>query len=158
MHHSFIFWPALARTDLVPGGVRSVLGDSGGVRHGDGASLRLSLRMGRFALLLVGILSTPGLGLALVQRSHCVVHEGSAMHHHGSTPSWTRPTHSDCPHCPATECASLAPCSTSGVSSALPTLLTLSIPLAHHLGTIRIETSPDSTLQQPPTPPPQTLA
>jgi hypothetical protein len=127
-----------------------------------------SSKVGRFFLLLVGILSTPGLGLALVQRSHCATHEASVMHvvhsggghvgHQGPAPSWTRPTHSDCPHCPATECASLAPCSISGISVALPSRLTLSTPPAHHPGTIRIETSPDSTLQQPPTPPPQPIA
>jgi hypothetical protein len=125
-------------------------------------------RVGKVFLLLVGILSTPGLGLALVQRSHCATHEASVMHavhpggghvgHQGPAPSWSRPVHSDCPHCPATDCASIAPCSTSGVSAALPSLLTLSTPPAHHPGTIRIETSPESTLRQPPTPPPQTIA
>jgi hypothetical protein len=125
-------------------------------------------RVGRSALLLVGILSTPGLGLALVRRSHCATHEASVMHvvdpggghvgHQGPLPSWTRPTHSDCPHCPASECASLAPCSISGVSAALPSRLTLSTLPAHDPGTIRTETSPESTLQQPPTPPPQTIA
>jgi hypothetical protein len=124
--------------------------------------------VGRSALLLVGILSTPGLGLAVVQRSHCATHEGSVMHlvhsgggrvgHQGPAPSWTRPMHSDCPHCPAAECASLAPCSISGISAALPSRLTLSSLPAHYPGTIRIETSPKSTLQKPPTPPPQTIA
>jgi hypothetical protein len=129
---------------------------------------RTSRGVGRFALLLVGILSTPGFGLALVQRSHCATHEASVMHvvhpggehvgHQGPAPSWTRPMHSDCPHCPGTECASLAPCSISGISAALPSRLTLSTPLAPHPGTIGIETSPESTLQQPPTPPPQPIA
>lgn len=122
----------------------------------------------RLLLLLMSILSTPGLGLGSIRHSHCAGHEGSAMHvvhpggghagHNSSHISWTRPTHSDCPHCPASECASIAPCSVSGISAVLPILLTLSSPLAHHVGSIRIETSPDSIIQQPPTPPPQTVA
>jgi hypothetical protein len=127
-----------------------------------------SSKIPRLFLLLVGILSTPGLGLALAQRSHCATHDASVLHmvypggghvgHRGPAPMWTRPMHSDCPHCPATDCASLAPCSISDTSAALPSRLTLSTPPAHHPGTIRLETSPDSTLQQPPTPPPQTIA
>jgi hypothetical protein len=127
-----------------------------------------SSKMSKVFLLLVGILSTPGLGLALVQRSHCATHDASVMHvvHPGGghlgrqvpAPSWSRPMHSDCPHCPATDCTSIAPCSVSVISAALLSRLTLSTPPAHQPGTIRLETSPHSTLQQPPTPPPQTIA
>src|SRR5918994_5771163 len=112
--------------------------------------------MGRLGLLLVGILSTPGL-LTSIQRSHCAGHEVSATHavqlglghvdHHASTPALSRPAHSDCSHCPASECASLAPCSVSGTSAALPSRVTLSTPSAHYVGAVRITTSPHSTTQ-----------
>ena len=124
--------------------------------------------MGKLFLLLVGILSTPGLGLGLVQRSHCAAHEASMMHvvhpggghvgHQGSILSWTRPMHSDCPHCPATECATVAPCSFSSTSATSPLILTLKTPPIHHLATFPVRVSVRSTTHQPPTPPPQTIA
>ena len=125
----------------------------------------------RFAgllLLLVGVLSTPGLGLNLVQRSHCAGHAASSMHlvepggghagHQGSTPLWTRPAHSDCSHCPASECATVAPCSPSILSAALASSATFGTPSAHLVSLVRLTTSSHSTTQQPPTPPPQSIA
>src|SRR5918992_5193750 len=115
-------------------------------------------KMGSLVLLLMGILSTPGLGLTSLQRPHCAGHESSLTHavqptsedagHHGSQPSWNRPSHSDCTHCPPSDCASLAPCSVSGISVAVPTLTSIRGLSSHRVGAVRIKTSPHSTHQR----------
>jgi hypothetical protein len=119
-------------------------------------------------LLLVGVVSTPGLGLTSFQRPHCARHEltvtpigeSDAGHagHHGSAPSWNQPAHADCTHCPPSRCASLAPCAVTGTSPALPTLISLQSPSEHRVGAVRSRTSVHSTTLKPPTPPPQSIA
>jgi hypothetical protein len=133
-----------------------------------GGLMRAFSKVRRLFLVVVAILATPGLGLAQAQRSHCAGHATSAMHagepaighgqDHSSTASWTRPSHSDCPHCPATTCASVAPCSVSGSSVAAPTVLTISSLPTHHWRTARTQVSLHSRTYQPPTPPPQSIA
>jgi hypothetical protein len=125
-------------------------------------------RIGGLSLLLIGVLSTPGLGLTAFQRPHCASHSASTMHvvepggghasHQTSAPSWAPPAHSDCSHCPATECATVAPCSISGPSAAVSRSAPFATPGAHDVGAVRISSSAYSTTQQPPTPPPQPVA
>src|SRR2546422_5476885 len=44
-----------------------------------------------------------------------------SMHAHGAhLPVWTERHDHGCPHCPATECASVAPCSSSTTSALTP--------------------------------------
>jgi hypothetical protein len=123
--------------------------------------------MGRLSLLLVGILSTPGLELTSFQRPHCAGHEVSTSHavhpaghagHHGTAPSWNRPSHADCNHCPPSECASLAPCAMSAISIAVPSFISLQSLSAHRVAAVRTRISLHSTTQRPPTPPPQFIA
>lgn len=138
------------------------------VGHGKNVTVRAFHRVGRFFLLGVALLSTPGFGLAKAQRSHCATHGASPTHsmglgnghgaYHSSTSSLSRPSHSDCPHCPVTECAVVAPCSASGTSAASPTILTLRTPCTQHFGMARTSALLHSTTLQPPTPPPQTIA
>lgn len=128
----------------------------------------LVLGKSRLFLLLVGLVSTPGLGLTSFQRSHCASHEVRLTHavqpepghagHHGSIPSWSRPAHADCSHCPPSECASLAPCAVSAISLAVPTLVSLQSPSSHRVGAVRTSAALHSTTQKPPTPPPQSIA
>jgi hypothetical protein len=125
-------------------------------------------RISALMLLLIGIVSTPGLGLDPVQRSHCAGHARSAMHlvastagqgvHHPRPNSISTPSHSDCPHCPASECASLAPCSVSGTSAALFSSAALTVPATYYVASIRVRSSVRSATQQRPTPPPQSIA
>jgi hypothetical protein len=119
-------------------------------------------------LLLVGVLSTPGLRLSPTQRSHCAAHPASPLHliqggsnHPGpasSVPSWFAPAHSDCSHCPPSDCASVAPCSISTLSAAVSTAAVLKAPATHLVHPHRVRTAAQSTSQQPPTPPPQSVA
>lgn len=119
-------------------------------------------------LLLVGVVSTPGLGLTSFQRPHCARHEVTVTHavefgarhagHHGSAPSWTQPAHTDCTHCPPSECSSLAPCATSGISLAVPSLISLQSLSDHRVGAVRRGIPLHSTTPKPPTPPPQSIA
>ena len=147
-------------------------------RTGYAASMRcrmrpaIALRMHqitRVVMLVLGVLSVPSVGPAAMQRPHCARHEPSAMHqeaHSGDgqqmpesrSTSWGSPTRHDCPHCPATECARVAPCTTSSNAAISVTSLPVTQPATHRANLRRVQHRLYSTTHQPPTPPPQLIS
>jgi hypothetical protein len=123
----------------------------------------------RLGCLLVGFLSTPGVGLMSVQRSHCATHESSVTHsvhpsqedlsHGASAATLDEPAHSDCTHCPPSECASILPCAGSVISLvAAPSVMSLQSFPTHGTTPVGGRTAPRSTTRRPPTPPPQFIS
>jgi hypothetical protein len=119
----------------------------------------------RTVMLVLGILAMPSTGQAAVNGSHCVRHEAAAlqMGHAGGmdamTPlhqaaAWQDASPHTCPHCPASECARIAPC--AGASSSV---IAVSVPTPIAFSTDRVRIFPIrnavySVFRQPPTPPP----
>lgn len=133
----------------------------------------LALRMGQIArmlMLVLGVLSVPSVGPAAMQRPHCAQHDPSAIDpkaHTGDThrvpeptnsTSWEGGTDHNCPHCPATECARVAPCTSSSNSAILEASLTVCDLTTDHVRVRRVPVHPYSSTQQPPTPPPQLIS
>ena len=125
--------------------------------------------MARVLMLPLGLLSVPSIGLAAMQRPHCAQHSPSAVHqeaHPGtgqqapesSSTSWDDTTSHDCPHCPATDCARVAPCSTSLNVAVSVTSLAVTQSASHRAVLHRLQHIPYSTIHQPPTPPPQLIS
>ena len=127
-------------------------------------------RFARISMLVLGVLGVPDAGLAAIQPPHCSQHPQSSMHqvasagdrHNvtepGSSTSWENGTQHDCPHCPATECARVAPCtasSSAGVSEASPLVNAL---VSTRVRGRRVRVRPYSASYQPPTPPPQLIS
>ena len=123
----------------------------------------------RAVMLLFGALSVPSMGPAAMQPPHCTQHGPSATHQKGHSgdgqqvpaprsASWDGSTNHDCPHCPATECARVAPCTTSSNAAVSTTSLEVSQSVTHRatLGTGRHHLY--SIIHQPPTPPPQLIS
>jgi hypothetical protein len=79
-------------------------------------------------------------------------------HHHSPAPALGRPTHSECSHCPPSQCASLIPCSVSGFLAPIPSRVTLNTLPVHDVVAVRMKRSPHSITPLPPTPPPQLIA
>jgi len=138
-----------------------------------GSRTLLPLRMSRvirFWLLIPGVLSVPNVGLAALQRPHCNQHERSSMHqpadagdrHQATKPiasaSWKNGTQHNCPHCPATECARIAPCTTSSSAAVLEASPAVSDPVSNRVRARRVLVHPYSATHQPPTPPPQLIS
>jgi hypothetical protein len=126
-------------------------------------------RMTRILMLVLGILSVPSVGPTAMQRPHCAQHESSAMHpeaHSGthqmpaSTDStfWDSATQHECPHCPATECARVAPCTTSSNAAISATPLAVTQSTTRRAVLRRVGHHLYSTTHQPPTPPPQLIS
>jgi hypothetical protein len=119
-------------------------------------------------MLIIGIASVPGLGPEALQRPHCVQHRAAALHsgHLAAlqnaagreSPAWTKAATHNCPHCPASECARVAPCASSSLTALSPT----SIAVTHLQGsrtTIRLDGDQASSVpSSPDTPPPQLIA
>ena len=118
-------------------------------------------------LLIAAILSTP-LGWGIAGTSHCAQHGASPMHgvrsgtgHLGSQymdATWSRPSHTDCPHCPASECAILSPCATSTMVVRVTQPPHLVWFEAHSSSFLPAHEPVRSATHQPPTPPPQLIA
>jgi hypothetical protein len=119
----------------------------------------------RTLMLVVGVLGMPSTGQAAMNGAHCARHDGSAMlmGHAGAihqraaarqAGAWQGAPSHTCPHCPASECARIAPCagaSSSVIAVSAPT------PIAFSTDRVRILPIRDavySVLRQPPTPPP----
>jgi hypothetical protein len=121
-------------------------------------------------MLVLGILSVPSVGPAAMQRPHCAQHGPSAVpqvaHSGGEhqmpeptgSASWESATKHDCPHCPATECARLAPCTTSSNAAVSVTALAVTQSATHRDVFPRLQHHLYSTTHQPPTPPPQLIS
>jgi hypothetical protein len=130
------------------------------------SSLRRETRpLVRTLMLVLGILAMPSTGQAAVDGSHCARHQATAfqMEHAGSmhammpahqAAAWQDGSSHTCPHCPASECARLAPCAGASAS-----VIAVSAPTPIGFSTDRVRIFPirdavHSVLRQPPTPPP----
>lgn len=119
----------------------------------------------RTLMLVLGILAMPSTGQAAVDGSHCARHGAAAlqMEHAGGMQSmqpghqvatWQEASSHTCPHCPASECARIAPC--AGASSFV-IAVSAATPIAFSADRVRIFPIRDavySVFRQPPTPPP----
>jgi len=118
----------------------------------------------RMLMLVVGVVSVPSVGPAAMQRPHCAQHDPAAQHRGGhqmpdpGRTSWEGATKHDCPHCPATECARIAPCTASSNAAVSPASLavTVSAPQRNLFRPVQHELH--SKTHQPPTPPPQLIS
>ena len=121
-------------------------------------------RLTRLLMLLLGIVSVPGVGLAAMQRPHCTQHESSAGRHpgHGQMPdartSWEASEGHECPHCPATECARVAPCASASNAALSAASRPVTGAPPHQIVLPRAQGLLHSTTYQPPTPPPQLIS
>lgn len=131
-------------------------------------ALRMS-QITRVLMLGLGILSVPSVGPAAMQRPHCARHNPSAIHqvahsgggHQMADPgpkSWETATKHDCPHCSATECAWVAPCTTSSNAAVSATSPAVTQSATDRATPRRVQPHLYSTTHQPPTPPPQLIA
>ena len=129
-------------------------------------------RVGRtikLLMLLLGIASVPGVGVADLQRPHCGQYElgghheprstsPSAVAHHQIEQTWTpRHTH-ECPHCPASGCARVSACAGSSSTAVAPTRVAVADIYGHGVTADRLRQFVHSVVSRPPTPPPQVLA
>jgi hypothetical protein len=134
-----------------------------------GTSIR-GRRVTRILMLVLSVLAVPSLGPAAMQRPHCAQHETGAaeqtahargthqMPEAGSSTSWESPRQHECPHCPPTECAHLAPCTTSPTATIIEASRAV-IPLAVDRDPLpRLLVQPGSIHHEPPTPPPQPIS
>ena len=133
-----------------------------------GIALRLS-HITRVVMLVLGVFSVPSVGSAAMQRPHCAQHAPSAIHqqaHAGDgqqmpaprSTSWESATEHDCPHCPATECARVAPCATSSNAAITAMSLAVTQSATHRAVLRRVQHRLYSRTHQPPTPPPQLIS
>jgi len=123
----------------------------------------------RVVMLGLGVLSVPSVGPAAMQRPHCAQHTPSGIHreaHSGGRhqmpdpvpTSWESATKHDCPHCPATECARVAPCTTSSNPAVSVPSLAVTQSATNRVIPRRVQHQLYSTTHQPPTPPPQLIS
>lgn len=121
----------------------------------------------RIVMLVLGVLSVPSFGSAAMQRPHCAQHGPSALQAHSGdehqmpephSTSWTSATEHDCPHCPATECARAAPCTTSSNAAVSATSHAVTQSGADGATPRRVQPPLYSRTHQPPTPPPQLIS
>ena len=140
------------------------------MNHGtrSGVILR-SHRVTRILMLVLGVLAVPGLGQAAMQRPHCAQHDMAGeqrahaggthqMPEPGSSSSWNTPSQHECTHCPPTECAQVAPCTTSPTATIIEGSRAI-IPLAvDRVRLPRLTVQPGSTHHEPPTRPPQPIS
>lgn len=126
-------------------------------------------RMTRMLMLVLGVVSVPSIGLAAMQRPHCAQHvpsPGGQEAHSGDTHqapepapvSWDTASEHVCPHCPATDCARIAPCTASSTAAISEASLTVSEPASDRVSVRKVRIQPYSATHQPPTPPPQLIS
>jgi hypothetical protein len=126
-------------------------------------------RVAKLFVVIVGLATGLNAVAAAGQGGHCARHGASQLHvvqpggghqegHHATGAAWERPHHTDCPHCPATECARVAPCATSSSSALLPSSFELGVSLAHAVEVQPTLGALHSTSHRPQTPPPQSVA
>jgi hypothetical protein len=121
------------------------------------------------ALLLVSIFRLLEAANLPVEGSHCAQHGASAIHLMGvgavqqmpqgaGMPSWQGPSHSDCPHCPASECARLVPCATTTIVAVATRPDRMVRGAIHRSSVLPVRLPFRSATHPPPTPPPQLIA
>ena len=136
------------------------------------ASFRSSIRRSRITrilMLVLGVLAVPSLGPAAMQRPHCAQHDTAGEHtahaggpqqlsEPGASLSWRSSSQHECAHCPPTECAQVAACTTSTTATIIEVSGAV-ISLAIDRVTLpRLLVQPASTNHEPPTPPPQLIS
>ena len=133
-----------------------------------GTSIRRR-RVTRILMLVLGVLAVPSVGLAAMQRPHCAQHNTAGeqtahaggshqMPQPGSSSSWESPNQHDCPHCPPTECAQVAPCTTSPTATIIEASRAVLSLTVDRVRLPRLLVQPASTHHEPPTPPPQPIS
>ena len=134
------------------------------------AAIALPMRqISRVLMLVLGVLSVPSVGPGAMQRPHCAQHDSSALHQNGHSgdgqqvpaprpTSWDGVTDHNCPHCPATECARVAPCTTSSNAAVSGTSLEVSQSVTHRATLPRVQHHLYSIIHRPLTPPPQLIS
>ena len=120
-------------------------------------------RIIRLLMLALGIISVPSVGPSALQGPHCAQHGASMIHAAHGLPSsgraWTRASSPhECPHCPAAECAQVAPCAGSATTALTPTRA-LFADLRGHRAAVDLKVQRALSATSPPdTPPPQSIA
>jgi hypothetical protein len=123
----------------------------------------------RSLMLVLGVASVPSVGLTMPERSHCAQHESMSRHegngsdrtspaHDLDSPAWTQHHDHDCPHCPATECARVSPCSGSTTTALIATSVAVADLNGHRVAVDLARVQAFSSTSQPDTPPPQPIA
>lgn len=120
-------------------------------------------------MLLLGIVSMPSIGLKAIERPHCAQHEQAGRHerhlaslvivaHAQGQPAWTQAHDHGCPHCPASECARVAPCTGSTTTAVAPSRAVVEDLDAHRVAVDLTRQLAHSAVSPPATPPPQLIA
>ena len=120
-------------------------------------------------MLMLGIVAAPSVGLEALQRPHCIQHGVVAArggHHAASerqapgrgSPSWRQAGNHECPHCPATECARVSPCTGSTTTALSPAAVAVTYLTGHRVALDLVRDQASSAQAPPDTPPPQLIA
>ena len=121
----------------------------------------------RTLMLVLGVLGMPSAGQAVVNGSHCVRHDVSAsqpahagdMHQMAGThAAWQDASSHTCPHCPASECARIAPCAGSSASALVAEAPQLGTLAAGRIQPFPADNRARSIRPKPSTPPPVLIA
>ena len=126
-------------------------------------------RSTRILMLVLGVLAVPSLGPAAMQRSHCAQHDTTGEHtahaggshqmpEPGSSSSWEPSSQHECAHCPPTECAQVAACTTSTTATIIEVSGAVISLAVDRVRLPRLLVQPASTNHEPPTPPPQPIS
>ena len=123
----------------------------------------------RLLMLILGIAGVPSVGPQALQRPHCAQHE-MALHRMVNTAAtlpvkraqdaqaWTEGHDHDCPHCPASDCASLSPCAGSSTTAIATASAAVAKICGHRVAIYLARERPFSATTPPDTPPPQLIA
>ena len=120
-------------------------------------------------MMVLAIVSLTGLGPNVLERPHCAQHgatdapggHAAGARHGGAVETsgvWTSPASHDCPHCPATDCARVAPCAGSVSTALSPGGVGLFGPSLRRLIAAAGPERADSACPPPDAPPPQPIA
>src|SRR5215203_5650636 len=123
----------------------------------------------RTLMLVIAVFAVPSLRLTAMQCPPCARPDGSSMHQemsHGSghrmagpAPAlWDDDSTHECPHCPASQCARIAPCASSSNAAAVMTPFVVTHTASDQAMPARVPRQLFSTSHQPPTPPPQLIS
>jgi len=127
----------------------------------------LASRAIRSLMVALGIISAPSVGLNALQRPHCVQHTMLAGHKGHSSPSsavphahdgmWTEAQDHRCPHCPASDCARIAPCMGSATVAVIPKRVEVPSVQSHRARVALARDHAYSAISPPDTRPPQLI-
>lgn len=134
-----------------------------------GARASRAARAVRLLMLLLGLVTTPSIGLEAMQRPHCAQHELAEQHNHqlagsatvprGHAPeAWIQRHDHGCPHCPASECARVSPCTGATANALVPSRTAGLILQGHRVALDLGRRRAHSAVSPPDTPPPQLIA